>query len=462
MSITEVDREAESPRVVRRRVSPRVVGVVLLAASFAVVVPGFGDVVAHPARLDPVARFLLAVALIVAVCHLFAALVGLVHQPPVVGEIVGGLLLGGSVLGKFWPQARDWLFTPAVLTSLQMAAQLGLVMFMFLLGCELRLSGERSRRSALGWVVLGAVGLPFLGGMGIGSLGAKTLAGSAGPSWLYLVFFGLAVSITALPVLARILTDLRLDRTQLGGLALACAATGDGLTWCALTLALSLGGIGQHGSATTTLGLVFALVVGMFVVVRPALAALVGRISTRGDGDQLLLPVLAAGAMAFAAITQFIGLHPVIGAFLFGAVVPRGVPAVERINHQLQGFAVTILLPLFFAGIGMSVSIDLLGSSPTHWLMFGAVLLTGTVTKFAGTFGGARIAGLPQRDALRLGALMNCRGVTELVVAAIGWQYHLISLLALTILVLVALLTTAMAGPMLRLFPSATVAGRIG
>jgi Kef-type K+ transport system membrane component KefB len=399
---------------------------------------------------DPVARFLLAVAVIVVVCHLLAALVGMVGQPPVVGEIAGGLILGPLALGTLWPRGHAWLFPPPVVANLQMIAQLGLVMFTFLLGCELRLRGSRSQRAAIGWVVFGAMGLPFLGGVGIAALGASALAGSAGSRPVYLVVFGLAVSITALPVLARILADTGLEGTRIGSLAMACAAAGDGVTWVVLTVTLSVSGLGQHRSIWVTASAVAAFVLATVFGVRPALASVVGIAARSRRGDQLLLPLLAGGALAFGAVTQFIGLHPIIGAFLFGAVVPRDEPQVGVICRRLQGFAVTILLPLFFAGIGMSTVIGPLARSAVDWLVVAGVLVAAIVTKSAGAVGGARLAGLDNRDALRLGVLMNCRGVTELVVAAIAWQYHLISPLGLTTLVLVALLTTAMTTPAIR------------
>jgi len=164
-----------------------------------------------------------------------------------------------------------------------------------------------------------------------------------------------------------------------------------------------------------------------------------------------VLPVvLVAGAFMFAAATQFIHLHPVIGAFLFGLAVPRDCAVVERANQQLQGFTLAILLPLFFAGAGLGTSVALIGSSAAHWLLFLAILVVAQVTKVAGAGGSALLAGAAPRDALRIGVLMNCRGVTEIVVAAIGLEYGLINELGFTILVLTAIITTASTGPLMR------------
>ncbi|XVQ85660.1 cation:proton antiporter [Microbispora siamensis] len=399
-------------------------------------------------RADSVARFLLAVAAIVIVSHLFGWLLARLRQPPVIGEVLGGLLLGPSALAAWWPDATAWLFPHEVVTALGMVAQLGLVVFMFLLGCELRLGGAEGGRVAVPLILLGSVALPFLGGTALALVGEGTLAGPSSDRVAYIAFFGLALSITALPVLARVLVDLKMGETRIGALALACAASGDGLMWAVLTLILGLSGPGR---LTTTLVACAMLGLVLWLVVRPALRALANRARAGGDASQFLLPVLLGGALACATVTHLIGLHPAIGAFLFGVVAPRGAPDVERLNQRLQGFVIAVLVPLFFAGIGLTTSVGLLGTSIAHWGLFAAVLLVATVSKIAGTAAGAGLARLNRRDCLRLGILMNCRGVTELVIAAIGYQYGLINALALTILVLVALITTASTGPLIHL-----------
>src|SRR5262249_54291237 len=169
------------------------------------------------------------------------------------------------------------------------------------------------------------------------------------------LFLGLALSITALPVLARILVDLDLDQTRIGAMSLSCAAIGDGVAWTVLTLILAAAGLNGASQIATTAGLTAALVVVTFMCVRPGLAALVRQVGSQ----QLLLALLAVGAIGFAALTQLIGVHPVIGAFLFGTALPRGSAPVRRIDEQLQGFAVAILLPLFFGEVGLNTSVGL-------------------------------------------------------------------------------------------------------
>src|SRR5690349_2001440 len=399
---------------------------------------------------SPLTGFLLATSVIVPLCHALGAVAARCRQPRVIGEILGGLLLGPLALGVLWPGAEAALFPASVQASLDLAAQLGLVVFMFLLGCELRTSELRGNRAVLSGVVAGAIVLPFLGGVAVAGVGFPLIVGEAGDRTLTVLFIGLAVAVTALPVMARILVDLRMENSSAGVLALGAAACGDCLMWVALTVLL--GASGQHGIAP---GFTIALSVGLLaftaLVVRPVLGHFVRRADRTSRGEQLLIPVLVAGAIAYAVATQTMGLHLVIGAFLFGTAVPRQSPLVERVSKQMQGFTNVVLLPLFFAGIGLKISGAALGTSAAAWLLFGAMLFTAVVGKLLGGAGAGRLAGVPGRDAWRVGALMNCRGVTELVVAAIGWQYHLINTLGLTIITLVALITTAGTAPLLGL-----------
>lgn len=433
---------------------PRTSGLRVLAAAavLAAGAAGAGWLLAGPSagELDPTAGFLLALAVILAVTHALGALARRAGQPAVLGQILGGLALGPSLLGLVAPDLQERIFSPDVLVGVGAAAQLGLVTVMFLAGCELRVDVVRPRRT-VPIVLVGSMGLPLLAGVAIAAVAGGTLLGPAATGASGVFFLGLALSITALPVLAMILADFGLMHTRLGATAMSTAAIGDGAAWLVLTGILATTGTGSRPVAVTV-ALTAAIVLVVVLAVRPALAALVRHAERRPRGDHWLLATLVVGAIGTSAATQAVGLHPVIGAFLFGAVVPRGAEIVDRVGSELKGFALLILLPLFFAGAGLSTSVGLVATDAAAWLVFGVVLLAAVATKFAGAGAAARVAGFGGRDALRLGALMNCRGVTELVVATIGLQAGLLSPVGYTILVLVAVLTTAVTGPLLGLW----------
>jgi Kef-type K+ transport system membrane component KefB len=412
--------------------------------------PHFADRSEDSYGFDTLGRFLLAVSLVILLCHSLAALLRPAGQPAVVGEILGGICLGPSVLGLLWSAGQHWLFRPEVIRSLQTTAQLGLVVFMFLVGCELRLEhGGAGYSRAIPAIVAGGFVLPFsIGALVAWSTRSSVLAVTAPRAGGVLVF-GLAMAITALPVLARILVDLKLNGTAVGTLVLSAAATGDGLAWVVLTFILVLNGLGSGGFAVVASVMAVAFVVATLLFVRQALVALVRRAECAPDREQLLLPVLGV-AIGFAAISHALGLHPAIGAFLFGLAVPDRSALVGRINQRLTGLTITVLLPLFFASVGLDVSLGLL-RTPYRWLLFAAILMTAVAAKFVGAGFGARLSGLPTREAMRVGALMNCRGVTELVVATIALRYRLVNEFGFTVLVLMALVTTAMTVPLTRL-----------
>jgi Kef-type K+ transport system membrane component KefB len=395
--------------------------------------------------VDPLTHFLLAVALLVLVCHLLGGLMVRLRQPAVVGEILGGIMLGPSLLGEFWPGGNHWLFSGSVPGALDAAGQLGLALFMFLLGSE-PMTRIPNRGRAIGLLIIGSSGVAFAAGIGFALVSGDTLAGfQAGLT--HVLFMGLAVSITAMPVLARVLMDLGMSRTPEGTLALAGSAVGDGIAWSVLTVVLLATGVGSLAQAGVRAALTVVFLLVTVFGVRPVAARLIARFDSHDS--VVLSALLVSGALGYAAVTQMLGLHQIVGAFLFGVIIPRDSAAMSRLRERLNGFALTVLLPLFFAGVGLNTAVGLLGASAWRWLLLVMLLLV-SATKFAGAATAGRLVGLPSVGALRLGVLMNCRGVTEIVVASVGFQYHLINRLGLTMLVLMAVLTTAMTGPLVR------------
>ncbi|MDF5753478.1 cation:proton antiporter [Spongiactinospora sp. TRM90649] len=408
---------------------------------------------------DTAARFLIAVSLIVLCAHVTGSVLRLLRQPRVVGEIAGGLLIGPTAVGALWPDGHAAVFTPDVIRAVDLMAQLGLVFFVFLLGAELRVERRDGWWGLLTRLVAGALLVPFALGAVLGIATGERLAGAGVPQPAFVLFLGLALSITALPVLGRILVEHGLQHTRLGVLALTTAALGDGAAWAGLLLILV--GVGAAGGGWLGLVLAVALGVVLVAVVRPLLRTLF-RASGGGTGrTHLLAPAVIAGLMICAALSQMAGMHMAIGAFLFGLVMPRDLPHLERFTASFHGFTMVVLLPLFFAGIGLRMSLpELFGQASAAWL-FCLVVAMAIGSKYAGTMAGAMLAGLPRRDAFVLGTLMNCRGVTELVVASVGLQHGLINELGFTVLVLVALVTTALTGPTLIMLRNSDESGTL-
>ncbi|RAG83170.1 cation/H(+) antiporter [Streptacidiphilus pinicola] len=402
----------------------------------------------------PVEAVVLAdIAIVVAVCALLARLLRRLHQPPVVAEIAAGLLLGPSVLGLLPGDLPDHLFPADARLPLSAIANLGLVLLMFLCGWELDARQMRGARGSVGAVAVLAMALPFALGGGFATLirdqaphGARPLA--------FVLFLATAFSITAFPVLARLLRDQGLTRTRVGVMAMSSAALGDVVAWCVLVLVTAVAGGQKSGGFWVMLGWTAAFAAAMVLVVRPLLHRVLARLNAVGNPGAATAVVLC-GILFAAFATSWIGVHPIFGAFAFGLLMPRRTSAGAGLGDELMqqvgvplDRAATLLLPVFFMLTGLSVDIRHLGVSGL--LLLVAALLVASAGKFLGAGLPVRLAGLRGREALAFGTLMNTRGLTEIVVLGIGRQLGLISGELFTVMVLVALLTTALAGPVLR------------
>ncbi|MFC8508411.1 cation:proton antiporter [Streptomyces sp. NPDC057411] len=419
--------------------------------------------------LADVAVVLLAGAVMVRIARRF-------HQPPVVAEIAAGLMLGPSLLGLLPGDLPALVFPPDARPMLSAVAQLGLALFMFLAGWELDLGRLRGRAASVGATALLAMGAPFAVGAGA----ALLMYGSQAPAGVgrdtFVLYLATAFSITAFPVLARIVRDQGLGATRVGTTAVACAAVGDVVAWCVLVLVVALAGAGGAGGAGgpggffRVLGWTCAYGVAMVLVVRPLLHRVLRR---AGSGR---LAVVVAGVLLSAYATSFVGVHAIFGAFAFGLVMPRERPRErpgerpgehpeEQPGGQRLGREVAVplekvsslLLPVFFVLTGLSVDIGGLGWSGAAVLFL--VLAAAVAGKFAGAVLPARLSGMSRRDAAAFGVLMNTRGLTEIVILGIGRELGLIGPELFTVMVLMALVTTAMAGPLLRLLGVGAVAG---
>ncbi|QIQ04373.1 cation:proton antiporter [Streptomyces liangshanensis] len=396
---------------------------------------------------DPLPDLLVAIPVVILACQAGALLVRRLGQPPVIGEITIGIMLGPSLLGWISPDAQAWLFPDTVLPYISAIGNLGLLAFMFLVGLELDTGGLRGHSKTALAVSQASIALP----LALGALLALAMYGTFAPPGVdktaFVLFIAVSMSITAFPVLARILTDRDLYGTRLGSLAMACAAVDDVTAWCLLAAVVAVTTSGSPAEALTTALMAAAFLGLMLLVVKPLMARWSAR--TAKSADSVVLVVLFSGLCLSALATDRIGVHALFGAFVFGVVTPRGSRAVERSGARLRAFAVPVLLPLFFVSTGLRTDVSLLAGDPVQWLWALAVLAVAVIGKWGGSTAAARAAGQSWRDALSIGALMNCRGLTELVVLNLGLELGVISQRLFTILVLMALITTAVTSPAL-------------
>jgi Kef-type K+ transport system membrane component KefB len=382
---------------------------------------------------------LAALVTILAVSQFLGWLFCCLGQPPVLGEIIGGLLLGPSFLGRLAPAAANYLLPPAITPLLGVLAQLGVILYMFLVGLELDPGLLRQRaRSALVISQAGIV-VPFLLGTALAVLLYPRLSSGDVPFTSFALFLGVALSVTAFPVLARILTDRGLQKTQLGVLALTCAAANDVTAWCLLAFVAGVAGAHVRGPILVTL-LTVAFIGLMIAVVRPLAARFLSHFEktplSRG-GMALVLGAVLLSALA----TESIGIHAIFGAFLLGAVVPHDSTAGRAVAHKLEDVVTVLLLPVYFAFTGLRTEVGLV-SGLDSWLLCGLIILTATAGKFGGTLAAARLTGLLWRDGAALGVLMNTRGLMELVVLNVGLDLGIISPTLFAMMVLMAVATT--------------------
>jgi Kef-type K+ transport system membrane component KefB len=387
------------------------------------------------------------VILVTLVCGSFARRLG---QARVIGEIVGGILLGPSVLGRFAPLPSNALFPQSSMASFEILSTVGLILFLFLIGTEVNLEHLYQQRTTAALSSLMSILVPFA----MGALLARSLHTRFAPSGIgsapFTLFLGIAMSITAFPVLARILEERGIQSSQLGTTAILCAAVDDVVAWILLAVALALIGVGGGSTSLSVrlIGLAVYLVV-MICVVRPMAARLV-RLRESQDLSIEVLSIMVAFAFASAAATDALGVHPLFGAFLAGLCFPRANPWLQEIRGRLEMLISVLLLPLFFALTGLRTRLDLL-NKPTMWLWAAIVLMAATLGKIGGATAAARWSGQSWRDSLALGALLNTRGLVELIVLNIGYNVGVFSPTLFTMLVVMALVTTMCTSPLLNL-----------
>ena len=390
---------------------------------------------------------LVALTAIIVTARLVGMLFARLNQPAVIGEVIGGILLGPSLLGMIAPGVQAFLLPPEAAPFLNVIAQIGVILYMFLVGLELDLALLRSTVSITIAVSAASIVVPFALGAVLSVALFEQLAPAGVPFASFTLFLGVSMSVTAFPVLARILQDRGLQRTRLGAMALTCAALNDAIAWCLLAFVVSV------MQATPTAAIrTFALTIVYIAVMVTAGRALVSRVVSRLDiaphlGERSLALVLVAVLLS-AVATAFIGIHAIFGAFLLGAIIPHQSKVAGHVTGRIADIVRVMFLPVFFADTGLRTQIGLVDTL-WDWLLCGVIIAVATIGKWGGTAVSARLAGLDWRTSGALGILMNTRGLVELIVLNIGLDLGVITPRLFTMLVVMAVVTTMMTSPVL-------------
>jgi Kef-type K+ transport system membrane component KefB len=416
------------------------------ARVMSIAAPSAGGV-ALPAVSSPVLHVLIALAAVMAVGRVISRWLHGLGQPPVIGEIVAGIVLGPSLLGWLAPSVSAAMVPGSALPYLNVVAQFGIILYMFRVGLELDWQHVRGRLHATVAISHASIIVPFVLGSALALALYPRLAGPNVGFMPFALFLGVAMSVTAFPVLARILTDRRLSRTPLGAVAMTCAAVDDVTAWCLLAFVEGVARA-RVSDAVTVVALTLLFMIVMWFVVRPLVAAWTSKRAGVPPTENVL--ALALGALLVSALTtEAIGLHAVYGAFLIGAIIPSDSEVAGTLSRQLDTLVTVLLLPAYFAITGMRTQIGLL-SGLMPWLTCAAIIVVATVGKFGGTFVAARLCGVARAPAATLGVLMNTRGLMELIVLNIGLDLGVLSPELFSIMVVMTIVTTMATSPLVQ------------
>lgn len=393
---------------------------------------------------------LLQIIVILITCRIFNWLFTKIGQPSVIGEIIAGIVLGPSILGYFFPEYSAFLFPPESLNNIALLSQFGLILFMFAIGMELDMKEVRATLKETILISHTSTIIPFALGMVLAYFVYDSYANPETPFLSFALFIGIAMSITAFPVLARIIQERGLTKTHLGTLSLASAANGDLTAWCLLAVVVSIAQAGNMISASFNILFSVLYILFMFLVIRPFLR-MIGNIYHNNE-------VIAKGMVAFIFLlllisvycTEILGLHALFGAFIAGLVMPSNIKFRKIMTDKVEDLSLSLLLPLFFVSTGLRTQVGLLDNVEL-WLMCGLFTIVAIAGKFGGAYISARILGENQKDSLYIGALMNTRGLMELIVLTIGYEMGILPPTIFVMLVIMTLVTTFMTAPLLSL-----------
>ena len=398
----------------------------------------------------PLSILLAQILIIVLVARLFGWLFKKIGQPTVIGEILAGILLGPSLVGMYFPEFSHVLFPKESMGNLQFLSQIGLIFFMFVVGMELDIKVLKNKANDAVVISHASIVIPFALGMGLAYFVYNEFAAKGTQFISFALFMGIAMSITAFPVLARIVQERGMHKTKLGTLIITCAAADDITAWCILAAVIAIVKAGTFVSALYTICLAVLYVLVMLKVVRPFLSR-IGEISANKTHLNKQIVAIFFILLLFSALaTESIGIHALFGAFMAGAIMPESSTFRDIFINKVEDIALILLLPLFFVFTGLRTEIGLLNEGHL-WLVTGLIIAVAVIGKFLGSALAAKFVGQSWKDSLIIGALMNTRGLMELIVLNIGYDLGILSKEIFTMLVLMALLTTFMTGPTLDL-----------
>jgi Kef-type K+ transport system membrane component KefB len=397
---------------------------------------------------DPLAILLAQIITIIIVARFFGWIFRKIGQPSVIGEIIAGIFLGPSLLGMYFPEFSLALFPIQSLGNLQFLSQIGLILFMFVIGMELDLKVLKNKANEAVVISHASIVIPFALGIGLAFFVYKSFAPEGIPFLSFSLFMGIAMSITAFPVLARIVQERGIHKTRLGAIVITCAAADDITAWCLLAVVIAIVKAGTFESALYVIALAFLYVIVMIFIVKPFLKR-VGDLYAKSEN--LSKPVVAIFFLTLilsSYATNIIGIHSLFGAFMTGVIMPDISKFRTIFIEKVEDVSVILLLPLFFVFTGLRTEIGLI-NDPYMWKVTGFIILVAVVGKFLGSALAAKFVGQSWRDSLTIGALMNTRGLMELVVLNIGLDLKVITPEVFTMMVIMALVTTFMTGPAL-------------
>ena len=409
--------------------------------------PAIAEAPAPDKTPEVLLHVLLALVVIVIAARILGAIFRWLHQPQVMGEVIAGLLLGPSFLGWLAPHVSSQVLPPSIVPFLAVIAQVGIILFMFLVGLELDTGLLRQRTRASIAISHASIVVPFLLGAGLALWLYPRFGGGSISFTAFALFIGVAMSVTAFPVLARILTDTKMQTSRMGVLALACAAVDDVTAWCLLALVVGVARA-QPGRVLITVGAAIAFILFVLVIARRGAVWLGRRQMSQGRTTQPMFATVCVSLLGSALVTERIGIHALFGAFLLGAVVPHDSQLARDIREKCEDLVVVLLLPVFFAFTGVRTHVGLL-KEPADWLFCVVIILIASSGKFGGSFFAARITGSDRREAASLGILMNTRGLMELVVLNVGLDLGVLSPTLFAMFVLMAVVTTLATTPIL-------------